>query len=349
VGVNVADRLSSSSFQVRARLVINAAGPFAEQLLIRTGLQAEPAIPLSRDMALVLAHRPGTTHALALPTKYRDPDALLSRGPRHLFLVPWQDVTLIGVHSTIFAGRPDSLSVSEGEVSQFLQEINQAAPWLELTSEDVVLVYAGLLPAGARKQVGANVSFGKRSLVIDHQTSHGIEGLVSAVANRFTTARGVAARAVDLAGQKLRRRLAPSRSAVTPLFGAPSQDVSQLARELVRHSDLQLDSATGERMARNHGTNASQVLGLIRETPSLAERLGPSGTLAAEVLYSTRHERASRLADCVFRRTDLGAGGHPGEPALRRCAELMAAELGWSRAEQERELAEVRTRFFQQQ
>jgi glycerol-3-phosphate dehydrogenase len=195
--------------------------------------------------------------------------------------------------------------------------------------------------------VGANVSFGKRSLVIDHAASHGVEGLVTAVTNRFTTARGVAARSVDLATRKLGRRLPPCRSDVTPLFGAPSQDVSQLARELIRRSDLQLDSAAGERLARNHGTNGSSVLQLIRETPGLAERLGPSGTLAAEVLYATRHELASRLADCVFRRTDLGTSGNPGEPTLRRCAQIMAAELGWGPAELERELAEVRTRFCQ--
>jgi glycerol-3-phosphate dehydrogenase len=43
----------------------------------------------------------------------------------------------------------------------------------------------------------------------------------------------------------------------------------------------------------------------------------------------------------VFRRTDLGTAGHPGEPALRGCAALMAAELGWDASRVQRELAEV--------
>jgi glycerol-3-phosphate dehydrogenase len=345
VGLKAVDRLSLAPMEVRARLVINAAGPFAEQLLVRSGLQAERKIPLSRDMALVVARRPGNGHALALPTRYRDPDALLSRGPRHLFLVPWHDVTLVGVHSAIFAGQPDSLSVTEREVRHFLQEINEAAPWLGLTMQDVAQVYAGLLPAGAAEQVEANVSFGKRSLLIDHAASQGMHGLVTAVTNRFTTARGVAARAVDLAARKLGSKVPRSRTAITPVFGAPSQGVPQLARELIGRSGLRLESDVGERIARNHGTNGGNVLQLIREIPHLAERLGPSGTLAAEVVYATRHELASRLEDCVFRRTDLGTAGHPGEAALRRCAELMAGELGWSPAQQEHELVNVRARF----
>jgi glycerol-3-phosphate dehydrogenase len=54
---------------------------------------------------------------------------------------------------------------------------------------------------------------------------------------------------------------------------------------------------------------------------------------------------AQKLADCVFRRTDLGTAGHPGDEALAVCAALMAAELGWSAARIELELAEVGSRF----
>lgn len=344
-GLRVADRLSSTTMEVRARLVINAAGPYAEQLLVRSGIQPHRNIPLSRDMALVIARRLPNGHALALPTKYHDPDALLSRGPRHLFFLPWDDVALVGVHSSIFTGEPDSLSVSEEEVSRFLDEVNEAAPWLDLRSEDIVLVYAGLLPAGSGSMVGTNVRFGHRSHIIDYAPTRHVEGLVAAVTNRFTTARGVAERVVDLAARKLDRDLPPCRTAVTPLFGAPRGSVTELGNELVRSSPVPLESKTGERLARNHGSNGTNVLCSLREAPALAERLGPSGTLAAEVVYATRHELATRLSDCVFRRTDIGSSGHPGETALRRCAELMAGDLGWSPMRQAQELEDVRGRF----
>ena len=59
IGVRALDRLSDTKFDVRARVVLNAAGPFAERLGVRSGVQPHPRIPLSRDLALVLARRPG--------------------------------------------------------------------------------------------------------------------------------------------------------------------------------------------------------------------------------------------------------------------------------------------------
>jgi glycerol-3-phosphate dehydrogenase len=345
VGVRVTDHLSSTPLEVRARVVINAAGPFAQQLLVRSGLPPDRETAWSRDMALVLSRRPSSGNAIALPTRYRDPDALLSRGPRHLFFVPWHDVTLVGVHSAIFSADPDSLLVGEEEVRQFVHEVNDAAPWLQLTLRDVAQVYSGLLPIGAGQLVNGNVSFGKRTQLTDHARTHGIHGLITAVTNRFTTARGLAARAVDLAVHKLGYKCPPCRTSVTPLVGTPDQKANELGREVIRRADVGLEYQDGERLARNYGTKAHEVLGLIREAPALAERLGPSGTLAAEVQYSTRHELAHRLADCVFRRTDIGTSGYPGDAALHRCADVMAAVLGWSSEQRERELVQVRSGF----
>jgi glycerol-3-phosphate dehydrogenase len=221
-GVAVQDYLGKERFDLRARVVINAAGPFAEQLSIRAGLQDARRIPLSRDLALVVSRKPSAPYALALPTRHRDPDAWLSRGPRHLFFMPWRDVTLIGVHSAIFPGDPDALEVGSEEVAYFLDEVNAAAPWLNLAPSDVVMVYAGLLPADAGSGTGESVSFGKRPHLIDHARRDGIQSLVTAMTNRFTTARSVAQRAVDLAGRKLGRPVPPSRTAVTRLAGASS-------------------------------------------------------------------------------------------------------------------------------
>jgi glycerol-3-phosphate dehydrogenase len=299
VGVTALDRWSHDAFEVRARVVLNAAGPFAEQLYVRAGLQRDRRIPLSRDLALVISRSPSHGLALALPTSHRDPDAFLSRGPRHLFLIPWHDVTLAGVHSAVYRNDPNSLSVTPEEVQLFLAEVNAAAPWLGLTPDDVAMVYAGLLPAGAGDLVRSNMSFGKRSHVIDNAHSDGIEGLVTAVPNRFTTARRVAERAVDLVAHKLARSLPPCRTAATPLLGA----------------------AAG---------------GCLEATPQ---------SLAGAVVQAVRHEMAQTLADCVFRRTDIGTSGHPGTAILQSCADLMAIELGWSSRRKQQEQDEVLERF----
>jgi glycerol-3-phosphate dehydrogenase len=64
------------------------------------------------------------------------------------------------------------------------------------------------------------------------------------------------------------------------------------------------------------------------------------------VLEAVRHEMALTLEDVVVRRTGLGAAGHPGDEVVRRCAELMQAELGWSPERVEDEIAAVQ-RFYE--
>jgi len=211
--------------------------------------------------------------------------------------------------------------------------------------DDVAMVYAGLLPIGASDLVGTEVSFGKRSHVIDNALTDRVEGLITAVANRFTTARGVAERAVDLAGRKLGRALAASRTATTPLFGAPLDGLPALIREVTASSHGRFEPEVAEQLARNHGTAWRDVFRLLQDAPSHGETIGPSRTLGAEVLHAVREEMAQTLADCVFRRTDIGTSGHPGEAALRTCAHFMAAELGWDATRQERELETARAHF----
>jgi glycerol-3-phosphate dehydrogenase len=343
-GVAVRDRLGGARFEVRARVVVNAAGPFAERLHVQAGLGRNSQIPLSRDLALVIRRPLVRKRALAVQTKYRDPSAVVSRGPRHLFLVPWREVTLIGVNSIIYRGDPLGLTVTHEEVQGFLDEINHAEPALGLTLGDVALVLAGLLPISAENHVDGDVSFGKRPLIVDNAKSDGVEGLITAVANRYTTARLVAERAVDLVFRKLGKAPPRCRTAEIPLYGGDIDSLADLVREVAQRTGNHRPD-TAEQLARNHGSAYGDVRRVVEQAPQWGETIGTSQTLKAEVIHAVREEMAAKLSDCVFRRTDLGTAGDPGPSALRACAELMAGELGWSRDRVESELTEVQTRF----
>jgi glycerol-3-phosphate dehydrogenase len=346
-GVAVGDRLSGERFQVRAKVVVNAAGPFAEQLFVRCGIRQTARIALSRDMAFVIRRRLDGGRALALQTRYRDPDAILSRGPRHLFLAPWRGVTLVGVSSAVFRGDPDALSVTEDEIAGFLAEIQEAVPHLDLARGDIARVHAGLLPIAESGLVRGNVSFGKRSHVVDNAEADGLEGLVTVVTNRLTTARGVAERAVDLTFRKLGAVPPRCRTAETPLHGGAFSGFAELLSEVGESvRDLMPASVAGpvaERLARNYGSSHREVLRLAEADRSLAEPIGTSGALRAEIVHAIREEMAQSLADCVFRRTDLGTAGPPADSELGVVAELAAEELGWSAGRKATELAEVRS------
>jgi len=345
VGVVVEDRLGGGRFDLRARVVVNAAGPYAEALLTRVGVRRGRPTPFSRDMALVIRRDLVTERGLALQTRYHDPSAVLSRGSRHLFLVPWRTRTLIGVNSVVWREDPDRLRVTEAEVSGFLEEINEAVPSLRIRLEDVALVMAGLLPVDSGDPEDGNVSFGKRPLVTDNARSDGVEGLITAISNRYTVARGVAERAVNLSFRKLGRAPAPCRTAVLPLYGGEIRGFDALVSEVAAAMPAETDRRAVDRLARNHGSAYGDLLRLTREDPRLATPIGGSEVMRAEVIHAVRAEMAQHLDDCVFRRTDLGTAGHPGAAALEECAGLVAGELGWSPEQREAELEAVRRRF----
>jgi glycerol-3-phosphate dehydrogenase len=345
VGVKVDDRLGGEKFEVRARTVVNAAGPYAEALLVRSGVRAARRVPFSRDMALVLKRGFVNGRALALQTRYRDPSAVLTRGARHLFLVPWRGKTLVGVNSLIWRDEPDRLRVTEAEVSEFVAEIAEADPKLGLTMDDVALVMAGLLPVEKGDEEGGDVSFGKRPLVVDHARTDGVQGLVSAISNRYTVARGVAERAVDLVYHKLGRESRPCRTEVTRIHGGEFYRFDDLVREVGQALPDGVDRGIADRLARDHGSAYGEVTRLARERPDWGVTIGGTDILRAEVVHAARSEMVCKLSDAVFGRTGIATAGDPGRAELEECADLVAAQLGWDSARRESELRQVYERI----
>jgi len=342
-GVEVEDRLSGQRFEVRGSVVVNAAGPFADQLYVNAGLRKARTLPLSRDMAVVIRRPLLRDSALAVQTVHRDPDAWLSRGPRHLFVVPWRGVTLIGVHSIIYEGNPYDLAPTGAEVETFLREIDEAAPWWEVRASDVAAVYAGLLPIESDGLRDANVSFGKRAHVIDNAETDRLEGLITVVANRLTTARGVAERTVNMVFGKRGAQAPRCRTAETPLYGGDVTNIAKHTADLVHSLSPRVAPDIAARLARDYGSACHEVVEVMGTAGH--GTVADSRTLEAEMVHAVRHEMARTLGDCVLRRTALGATGHPGEQALLACARIMAAELGWDAARVSSEMSEVEAQF----
>ena len=169
-GIKARDVLTGDDFEVRGKVVLNAAGPWADQILgDDMGLNLKPRPEFSRDAYIVINRRLTGKHALAVQGATRDPDAVVSRGNRHLFMVPWRDYTLVGVWHIVNKGRPDQVTLTEGEVQGFLDEFNGAYSLDEpLTLEDVRWTPSmwnyGLTLFGENDEGSTNLSYGKRSL-----------------------------------------------------------------------------------------------------------------------------------------------------------------------------------------
>jgi glycerol-3-phosphate dehydrogenase len=342
-GVVARDQLGGGSLRIRAKMVLNAAGPYAEGLLERAlGRPLEPPTPWSRDAYLVVrrALLPDE-RALALPAASRDPEAILSRGERHLFLVPWHGHTLVGVWHQVYSGAPDAYHVTEAELEAFIGEINAACPALALRLDDVAQCIAGLIPFGDDRADARNLRFAHRSRLVDHARERGLEGLVTLIGVRYTTGPCEAADAVDLICRKLGRDPAPSRSDANRLDGGEIDDLEALIAAAQRQHRT-LPAEVVRALVHNHGAAYPRVLADLADRPELGETLGSSPVIAAEVVHAVREEMAITMADVAFRRTDLATGGDPGETALGRCAAIMARECGWDQARMREEQDSVR-------
>ncbi|MGE5753912.1 MAG: FAD-dependent oxidoreductase [Deltaproteobacteria bacterium] len=346
-GVLARDVLGGGSLEVRGKMVLNTAGPWAAKLLEEgLDLRLEPGPVFSRDVCFVVPRRLSGEFALACQTRTKDADAILSRGGRHLFMAPWREYTLIGVWHGVFKGPPEGAKVTEQELQAFLDETNAAYPGLSLSLEDVTMVNSGLILFAENEPEAAGISFGKRSLLFDHGKIHGIEGVITLIGVRATTARGMAEKAVDLALEKTGEKPRKSDTETTPIFGGRIEDFEGFLEGVKKARPHGLDPGIIEALVRNYGCEYPRVLQYIGENPELAQRVGNSTVLKAEVVHAVREEMAAALGDVVFRRTDLGTGGYPGEEALRACAGLMASELGWDGNRVRGEIEEVKKEFL---
>lgn len=206
--VQTKDRMSGQEFDVRARTIVNATGPWISTVLARAGVRA--AWPLLKAMNLITS-RPARRAALVA----------MSRDGRALVLLPWQGRTLVGTSESHEARTADDQQARRAEFLEFLAQVNDTFPALELKPEEVTLVHRGIVPA--TRAAGGRLSLLGHSRILDH-TADGATEMVSVVGVKYTTARVVAERTVDLIFKKLRRAVVASRTAEVALPGAALQD-----------------------------------------------------------------------------------------------------------------------------
>jgi glycerol-3-phosphate dehydrogenase len=342
-GVRSLDLCSGAEVEIRGKLVLNAAGPWAEPLLeCGIGLRLSPPGAYSRDACFVVSKRLSEKYALAVQGRTKDPDAIISRKARHLFVVPWREYSLIGVWHVVYSGPPDDFTVTEEDLHDFLGEINEAYPALGVKLEDALMWNAGLVPFGENKPGAVDLSYGKRSRMVDHAKENRLQGLVTLIGVRYTTARGEACKAIDLVFEKLGKNGPKSTTAITPVHGGRIEQFGEFVRQATERRPASLTPEVIHALAHNHGSEYRSVLSYLDQSPHLAETVGRSKVVKAEIVAGVREEMALKLSDVVFRRTDLGTAGDVDETDLRVCADLMAQELEWSTYRRDREIEEVK-------
>lgn len=342
-GIVARDRLADATFEISADLVINTSGPWVNNVLSHlNGYYEGPVTQFSAAMNLVIGRQVVCEYAVGIWSKgtFQDDDTVLSKGSRLFFIAPWREVSLIGTTHLHYDGDPENFQITEDDIQTFLDEVNTAYPAAELRREDVTYFYGGLLPSDGVNAKTGDVKLLKQYRILDHQAIHGIDGLITVIGVKYTTARDVAARAVDLALGKLGKTFVPSRTCETPVFGGDVADLQDFIRGAMAEAPYGLSAEVMENLVRNYGSRYGRVLAYCADDATGAHILAGS-TLEAEVMHAVREEMAVTLADVVRRRTDLGTAGAPDAATLQRCVDIVGRELSWDGERQRREIRET--------
>jgi glycerol-3-phosphate dehydrogenase len=341
VGVQAVDGLSGQTFEVRARTVVNTAGPWIEQLLEKAAV-GKTDVQGGLAKAVNLVTRPlFDDHAVGLMGKnnLRDKDALVDKGSSFLFAAPWRGKTLLGTAYSPYSGDPDDLRPTKADVSGLLEEFNRAYPAAELKEQDVAFVHVGLLPAAEVDHSAGTVNLSRHHHLRDH-AGDGAEGLLSVVGVKYTTGRQVAQEVIERLGKIWGQKLPESISSSTPLYGGNIENFAAFVSKLEQEQPCGLSEGSLKRLARSYGSQVSQVLDELdpdwQRSSSEAQAV-----LRAETRHAVRSEMAYRLSDVLLRRSEAGTAGHPGEELVRTAADEMGKLLGWSEAHTQAEIEDV--------
>jgi len=326
-GVQVQDVISGESYQVKARIVINATGHWVDSVRDMLGKAARPMIRRTKGIHLLTPQI--SRHAVVL--------FALSDG-RVFFVIPWQGYSLIGTTDTDYTGNLDAVEAKAEDVNYLLTEARRIFP--DINSNDIFYTSAGLRAlAYSSSSKPGNVS--RSHKLIDHERKDGVKGFVSVLGGKITAYRAVAEQAVDLVCGKLDAQ-AKCSTAQTPLPGAPAV-LESAVRQIVKERDLDIETVT--HLSALYGSRYLQILDILKRNPQGARQLCPHGKdILAQVQYAVECEGALTVTDSLLRRSTAGLNSCQGLDASDSVANEMGRLLGWSAAEQQRQKDAYRSR-----
>jgi glycerol-3-phosphate dehydrogenase len=310
---------------VSALAVVNATGPWLDRIRALDDPLAPPVLRPTKGVHVVVPRdRVGNRNAVVLQAV---------RDRRVLFVIPWEEHSIVGTTDTDFRGTPDSVAADDEDVAYLLETVNFYFPEARLRGGDVVATFAGLRPliAGTQSEAPSEVSR-------EEEIFESASGLMSLGGGKLTTFRRIAVKVVNrvardlLARHDIRtRRDSGSDSEPLPGGGAlPPVESTSPGADLVTA------------LRTRYGSRSAEILSLLASSPDLSERLVPQAAeVRAEAAFAVDAEMALRVEDVLRRRTKVALRTvDEGASAAEPTAALMAERLGWDQPTAERHARE---------
>jgi len=328
-GASVRDVLTGRRLELRARVVVNATGPWVDAVRRLDEPAATPLLRLSKGAHVAVPRaRIGNTHAVTLTSPLDG---------RVMFVLPWGDVSYIGTTETEETVTPERARATGDDAVYLLRSANAFFPRARLAPHDVVSTWAGLRPllAPDRSRSAGAVSR-------EHRIVESASGLITIAGGKLTTYRVMGRDVMDRVASRLRKLDGrhPARAPATdelPLPGGETADLEVLVSSTVARG---VGEPTAQHLVASYGTESAAVLNLVDRQRGLGKPiLEGRPEIRAEVVHAVQREMAMRLADVLIRRTHLFHQTRgQAVTATTVVADLMAPLLGWDAARRAEEI-----------
>jgi glycerol-3-phosphate dehydrogenase len=329
VGLRYRDLMTDEVHEVRARIVLNVAGPWIDRVFVR-GAPPQPRLNGgTKGSHLVVDPFPGAPTDVVYYESRVD--------GRLVLVIPWMGRYLIGTTDVRFEDDPDEARCEADEMTYLLGEVNALVPTANLTPSDVLFTYSGVRPLPYAPDLPE--SDVPRSHVL-HDHGGELEGLVTVVGGKLTTFRQLAEDAVDEVFDRLGREAPRCVTKDLPFPGAVG-DRAALRRELLREGTL--GEETVDRLLALYGGRAADVVAKADRDPDLLEVFDPaSGAVAAELVFAVEDDLAITLTDVLARRILLAFEPGHALDVVDDAADVLGDRLGWDGERRRAEIDEYR-------
>jgi glycerol-3-phosphate dehydrogenase len=279
------DVVSGDDFVIRATTIVNATGPWSDEVRALEAKVETRSVAGSRGAHIAVARsRIGNRDAVTM---------LHPRDGRVLFTLPAGEQAIIGTTETPTSSGETDARATSADVAYLLDAANTYFPSAALTEQDVVSAWAGVRPLAQQLSSG-DVGSASR----EHTIARGPRGVLHVTGGKLTTYREMASQVVDLfAGPGA----GDEQTALVPLPGG-----DRSLEELRDEAAIVSDEAVRERLVMSYGARWRDVWAHGDEQPGLRERVSPShAVIGAEFVYGVSAEMALTLGDLLIRRTHL--------------------------------------------
>ncbi len=285
--LNVRDWLSEDQFKVRAKRIVNATGPWSDDVASTWRTGGGGFLRPTKGAHLILPPLEADVAGF-FPSIHDD---------RLFFVIPWEGKTLLGTTDTDFSGSPDELTVDSEDREYLLSNVNHYLDQVKFEESDVLAEFAGLRPLYFTSRGEAEESEVSR----DHEILIEKDSIFTIIGGKYTTYRSMAEETLDLMGAKKSSSTAEER-----LSGAWKDTGQRENLKAAILGDYSLSEVQVEELLNKYGTDAKAVLDSTNKFPDFDKSVGEREVpIRAQVYYAVTNEFARTPEDVIRRRTGL--------------------------------------------